>query len=99
MDGKELVLISVGYLDGVSNLDKKVNWYFYRGDFIFSETTWTDNSNTEIEYSNKCYFWKRNLVSFIERGERTSRLNSAELSELEKKTLEYTDKIKSSYQK
>ena len=61
-DGNELKLITVYYRDTDAN--KNVEWYFSNGEFIYTQTIWTDKTTNKVINSEKCYLKDGQLIAW-----------------------------------
>jgi hypothetical protein len=62
-EGNELKLITVYYRDTDAN--KNVEWYFSNGEFIYTQTIWTDKTTNKVINSEKCYLKDGQLIAWI----------------------------------
>jgi hypothetical protein len=64
----EVVLTIIYHRDG--NIDKYVEWYFSKGELIFSEQTWTNATTEKIVDNEKFYLREGRLFAWIKKDDR-----------------------------
>lgn len=62
LQGKDVQLITVRTIE--QSIEKKVDWYYIKGELAYSETNWIDTRSKNKVFHEKCYLYKHHLVSW-----------------------------------
>ena len=88
---KEIQLITLLAKDG--SIDKNVEWYFSKGQLIYSQQIWTDTTTGKIVDNEKFYLSNGQLIAWIN-GEKTIDNSSQEFKDANNQLIAYIDKLK-----
>lgn len=61
LQGKDVQLITVKTIE--QSIEKKVEWYYIKGELAYSETNWIDTRSKNKVFHEKCYLYKQHLIS------------------------------------
>ncbi len=66
LKGDDLQLVRVFFKD--EHIDKKIEWYFSKGQLIYSQQIWKDNTTGKTIDNQKCYLNNEQLITWIKSG-------------------------------
>lgn len=88
---KELILTTVYFKD--QNINKNVEWYFSKGQLIYSEQIWKDDKTEKIIDNQKSYLVNGQLMAWIKMDSIVNN-NSQEFKDLGTQLVAYALKLK-----
>lgn len=93
---KELQLVIVDFKDKQDAdklIDKKVEWYFSKGELIFSQQIWTDLKSDKIVDNERFYICNGHLIKWFKFKNWMDK-NEQEFKDADRKLVEYAIKLK-----
>ena len=90
-NNNDLQLITVCFKD--RQIDKNVEWYFIKGQLIYSEQTWTIREAKQVINNEKFYINDRHLIAWLKTDNKPVDKTSQEFKVFESKLVEYGDEL------
>ena len=89
---KELKLIVVKALE--PNTEKDVEWYYVKGQLVYTETNWVDVKTKATVFHEKCYLNNGHLIAWVNSKNEHVDNFSAEFKKMDTDLVAYGEKIK-----